>query len=138
MKKICAALVTLILCVAMFTNVLAEYLSIEKLNQQIQLFMNGEFVINEPNSIKTEEIDYDTVLPVYAVPAWRVNCYYVKDGKTELRDYMGKDVIERGTREYGALIINAQTGEVYDRFDQSAHSADYAGFLRWKDVGGKP
>ncbi|MEG0864112.1 MAG: hypothetical protein RSI32_06490 [Clostridia bacterium] len=97
----------------------------------------GYVLFNEPGAIQTEETDYGMKLPVYAVPAWRVNCYAVKDGKTELRDDMGQDVMERGTREYGALIINAQTGEVYDRFGQPGHSADYAGFLSWKDVGGK-
>lgn len=96
----------------------------------------GYTLYNEPG-ITTRSNNRET-LKYYAVPVWKVNCYYVESAKKEMRDYTGKDVPERGEIEYTSLIINAQTGELFDRFDKQNDRGDYQGFLSWDDVGGKP
>lgn len=73
----------------------------------------------------------------YAVPVWRVNCYYVENGKKELRDYKGWDVPERAEIEYKTLTVSAQTGLVLDRTDNRKGCGDFLGFLSWEEAGGR-
>ena len=83
-------------------------------------------------------VDYGSVgAPFYAAPVWRVNCFYIESGKTEMRDYTGFDVPERGAIECKTVLVNAQTGEMLNPNDSHRGCGDYQGFISWDDVGGK-
>ncbi len=98
----------------------------------------GYALYNEPNIYRKPGAVWLQTAAFYAVPVWRVNCYYIEDAKGKLRDYTGTGVPQRAEIEYIALIINAQTGVVMDRDDNHKGCGDFTGFVSWEDVGGKP
>lgn len=98
----------------------------------------GYAIYNEPGSSAGKGEDWFRSHVAYAVPVWRINCYYIDSAKKEMRDYTSVGVSSRGEIEYKMLIVNAQTGEVVDMHDNHRGCADYQGFISWEDVGGKP
>ena len=98
----------------------------------------GYALYNEPGVSRKPGAEWIKAAVFYAVPVWHVNCYYVENGKGEIRDYKGTGVPERGEMEYKTMIVNAQTGEVIDRSNNRKGCGDYAGFLSREDAGGKP
>ena len=77
----------------------------------------------------------------YLVPTWVVECVYM-DNPKETFVYKGRRNDERMDNEknsghYRFVIVNAQTGEVYDRDDRSMKGygdTTYKGFISWDDV----
>ena len=62
----------------------------------------------------------------FFIPSWVIECVFVDNPK--------KDYDEVKTR---MITINAQTGEMLDRFDKSYKGrgdARYKGFISWDDV----
>ena len=99
----------------------------------------GYAMYNEPGASDATDRKNLPQAAFYAVPVWKVNCYYVENGKKELRDYTGLDVPERATIEYSALYIHAQTGQLLDPYDNHKGFSEYQGFLSWADIGdGQP
>lgn len=98
----------------------------------------GYALYNEPGVFRKPGLEWLRTAVFYAVPVWRVNCHYIEDAKKELRDYTGQDVPERAVMEYKTLIVNAQTGTVIDRTENRKGCGDYAGFISFKEAGGKP
>lgn len=70
------------------------------------------------------------------MPAWYVHCWYFSDPQKEVDDYEAEDVPPEGIIEYGALVFDAQTGQMLDRFGRDSTVGDYDGFLSWNAVGG--
>ncbi len=91
----------------------------------------GYALYNEPGVSRKPGAEWMKTAVFYAVPVWHVNCYYVENGKKEIRDYKGTGVSERGEIEYKTLIVNAQTGVIMDRSDNRKGCGDYAGFISW-------
>ncbi len=91
----------------------------------------GYALYNEPGKSRTVRYPEFPGAVFYAVPVWRITCFYVENPRDELRDYTGTDVPERGTMEYKPLLVNAQTGTVIDRSDNRKGCGDYQGFISW-------
>ncbi|MEG0864830.1 MAG: hypothetical protein RSI32_10090 [Clostridia bacterium] len=85
----------------------------------------GYVLYNRPGITIQPGSEWMETCEYYAVPAWRINCWYVGNPKKEIRDYTGKEVPQRGIIEYGALIINAQTGILLDRNSTDQRTGDY-------------
>lgn len=99
----------------------------------------GYTLFNEPGSEYGVPRD-KSKLPeaiYYAVPVWRVNCYYVESEKKELRDYSGLDVPERTVSEYYSIMFDAQTGSMLNQFNTRKGDGEYKGFISWEDIGEK-
>lgn len=78
----------------------------------------------------------------YALPVWTVDCIYVGDARTRVRDYSGPDWEDSRTDpynvfEYKRLLVNAQTGILADPSYQKADRDQYKGFLSWEEAGGR-
>ena len=97
----------------------------------------GYALYNEPGVSRKPGMEWLKTAVFYAVPAWRVNCYYVENARAEIRDYTKWDVPQRSEIEYKTLIVNAQTGVALDRSDNRKGCGDYAGFLSWEEAGGR-
>ncbi len=96
----------------------------------------GYALYNEPGAVRGP--DHPRGAIYYAVPVWRVNCYYIENAKKGIRDYTGMDVPERAVAEYMTLLVNAQTGKLIDRADKRKDAGAYKGFISWDKAGGKP
>lgn len=77
----------------------------------------------------------------YLVPTWVVECVYM-DNPKEPFAYKGRHNDEwmdneKNSGHYRFVMVNAQTGEVYDRDDRSLKGygdTTYKGFISWDDV----
>lgn len=77
----------------------------------------------------------------YLVPTWVVECTYM-DNPQKTFAYKGKASDELNDNEknsgyYRFMMINAQTGEMFDRNDKSFNGcgdSNYKGFVPWDDV----
>ncbi|MEG0493845.1 MAG: hypothetical protein RR696_11635 [Clostridia bacterium] len=82
----------------------------------------GKTIIRGNAGAWNQDVEY------YAVPAWRVDCWYFDNPKEEVPDYKAEDVPEYAIKEYVALLVNAQTGEILDRNSPDKRAGDYTGF----------
>lgn len=90
----------------------------------------SESIPDRKNNIRENEV-------FYALPVWAVDCIYVEGPKVRLRNYdQWEDSLidPYNVLEYRRLLINAQTGQLFDPTNQSLKRELYAGFLSWDDV----
>ena len=86
----------------------------------------GYSIYTDPTIENVEQFSGYDANCYYLVPSWVIECVFVDNPK--------KDYDEVKTR---MITINAQTGEMLDRFDKSYKGygdARYKGFLPWDKV----
>lgn len=113
--------------------------------QKVYSMRFGYAVYNEtsylsPSDHKHIETFFD-IEDYYLVPTWVVECIYM-DKPSKTWAYSGKSSDEwmdneKNSTEYYMMMVNAQTGEVFDRNDTSLKGcgdANYKGFIPWDSV----
>lgn len=102
---------------------------------EIQL---GYVLYNDPNVPDSVRSAYDAEY-YYLVPTWCVNCIWMENPKKEyavkakLNDELNWD--ERSSSvQYKTILVNAQTGEVFNRNNRKHGNTDYTGFISWDEV----
>ena len=113
---------------------LIEHGSIRKIFE-IQL---GYVIYNNPDLPDSVRSAYDADF-YYLVPTWLVNCIWMENPKKEYA-VRGKHADELNWDErtssvqYRTILVNAQTGEVFDRNDRKRGNMDYRGFVSWDEA----
>lgn len=81
-------------------------------------------------------------IPAYTVPVWAVDVLWTSNPRKALDPaweepggYEKPDA--RNTLSYRRLMVNAQTGKLYDPQSRDRNRGFYDGFLSWDDVGGR-
>lgn len=98
----------------------------------------GYVVYNDTNYPKDMRSIFDADC-YYLVPTWMVECIYL-DKPKQTWSYSGKhsDELndnEKNGKNYRVMMINAQTGEVFDRYgNRGGSDACYKGFIPWDKV----
>lgn len=98
----------------------------------------GYVVYNDTNYPKDMRSIFDADC-YYLVPTWMVECIYM-DKPKQTWSYSGKhsDELndnEKNGKNYRIMMINAQTGEVFDRYgNRGGSDACYKGFIPWDKV----
>ena len=108
--------------------------------QKVYSVRFGYVVYNDDHYPKDMPTIYDAHC-YYLVPTWLVECIYM-DKPSKTWAYSGKSSDEwmdneKNTTAYYRLMVNAQTGEVFDRNDTSLNGrgdCNYKGFISWDDV----
>lgn len=77
----------------------------------------------------------------YAKPYWRLECLWGENAKAPHKaaetEGNGPYPDPRNSVSHMSLLMDAQTGEILDPTDSSHGRAEYKGFLRWEDAGGR-
>ena len=97
--------------------------------QNVVALRFGYSIYNDPAIEKVDRFSGYDADYYYLVPSWIVECAYVDNPKKDYQSYY-----EPQTR---MITINAQTGEMLDRFDKSYKGygdARYKGFIPWDKV----
>lgn len=108
--------------------------------QKVYSMRFGYVVYNDADYSKDMPSIYDADC-YYLVPTWVVECIYM-DKPSKTWAYSGKNSDEwmdneKNSTGYYMMMINAQTGEVFDRNDTSLNGRGdciYRGFISWDDV----
>ena len=89
----------------------------------------GYSIYNDPTIENVEQFSGYDADCYYLVPSWIVECAYVDKPKKDYQSYHEPQI--------RMMTINAQTGEMLDRFDKSYKGygdARYKGFIPWDKV----
>ena len=97
--------------------------------QNVVALRFGYSIYNDPTIEKVEQFSGYDADCYYLVPSWIIECAYVDKPKKDYQSYHEPQI--------RMMTINAQTGEMLDRFDKSYKGrgdARYKGFISWDDV----
>lgn len=83
--------------------------------------------------------------PAYTVPVWVADVLWVASPRKAVDlpweepdpEYYG-ETDPRNSLSYRLLMVNAQTGKLYDPLSKDRNRGFYEGYLSWQDVGGLP
>ena len=97
--------------------------------QNVVALRFGYSIYNDPTIENVEQFSGYDADCYYLVPSWIVECAYVDKPKKDYQSYHEPQI--------RMMTINAQTGEMLDRFDKSYKGygdARYKGFIPWDKV----